>query len=153
MVLKNGAKRYNYTIINHYDRSVVSSVNGRKINTELAIEALTRALQNYPGKKGIILNSNRGSQLTSKEFVRFCKQQDVVQSKSKLGCSYNNAPMERCYNTIKAEPINLHKYEREGELLNVVNMYAYGWYNNVRQWRIASKNSRLKNCSYYYNFA
>ncbi len=132
LFLKNGAKRYNCTIIDLYDRAVVASVNGRKINTELAIKALTRALQNCPDKKGIILHSDRGSQFTSKEFVRFCKEQDVVQSMSKPGCPYDNAPMERYYNTLKVELINLHKYETEEELFNAVNMYAYGWYNNVR---------------------
>lgn len=132
LFLESGAKRYNCTIIDLYDRAVVASVNGRKINTELAIKALTIALQNCPGKKGILLHSDRGSQFTSKEFVEFCKKNGVIQSMSKPGYPYDNAPMERYYNTLKAELINLHEYRTEEELYNAVNMYAYGWYNNVR---------------------
>ena len=132
LFLDGGAKRYNCTIIDLYDRAVVASVNGKKINAELAIQAVTKALENCHEKKGIILHSDRGSQFTSKEFVKFCESKKIVQSMSKPGYPYDNAPMERYYNTLKAELINLHKYRTEEELFNAVNRYAYGWYNNQR---------------------
>lgn len=128
----NKCKRYNCSIIDLYDRRVVASVNGRRINTELAIETVKKALERNNGETGMILHSDRGSQFTSKQFAEFCEMHGIVQSMSRPGCPYDNAPMERYFNTLKAELINLHKYSDEASLFREVNCYAYGWYNNQR---------------------
>ena len=80
----------------------------------------------------MILHSDRGSQFTSKQFAEFCEMHGIVQSMSGPGCPYDNYPMERYFNTLKAELINLHKYPDEASLFREVNCYAYGWYNNQR---------------------
>ena len=41
----NGKFRYNCTIMDLFDRSAIASVNSDYINTELAIETLTKALK------------------------------------------------------------------------------------------------------------
>lgn len=64
--------------------------------------------------------------------MAFCKEQDVLQSMSKPDCHYNNTPMEKYYNTLKAELIKMQKHESQEELFNTINMYAYSWYNNMR---------------------
>ena len=51
---------------------------------------------------------------------------------SKPGCPYDNAPIERYFNTLKAELINLRSFETEAKLYEEVTAYAYGWYNNQR---------------------
>ena len=51
---------------------------------------------------------------------------------SSPGCPYDNAPMERYFNTLKAELINLHSYETEAQLYEEIAAYSYGWYNNLR---------------------
>lgn len=97
----NGKFRYNCTIIELYDRAAVASVNINYINTDLAIETLKRALeQEHPGI-GLILHSDQGVQFTSWEFVAFCRDNNITQSSSKAGYPYDNAPMERFYNTFK----------------------------------------------------
>ena len=80
----------------------------------------------------MILHSDQGSQFTSKEFTEFCITHGVVQSMSKSGCPYDNAPMERYFNTLKAELLNQHNYQDEETLYREINCYAYGWYNNLR---------------------
>lgn len=125
-------KRYNCTIIDLYDRRVVASVNGSRINTKLAIDTVTKAIKMSGKKTGMILHSDRGSQFTSKEFVDFCKGHGITQSMSRPGCPYDNAPMERYFNTLKAEMLNLHRYSDEETLYRALNCYAYGWYNNQR---------------------
>lgn len=51
---------------------------------------------------------------------------------SKAGCPYDNAPMERYYNTLKNELTNLHYYHNDYELNQAVSEFAYIWYNHVR---------------------
>ncbi len=143
LFLKNGAKRYNCTVVDLYDRRVVSSVCGKRINTELAIAAIEKALQNVEGETGMILHSDQGSQFTSKEFVEFCKRHGITQSMSRAGCPYDNAPMERYFNTLKAELIRTHTYETEEALFTAITAYAYGKYNNIRP---HSYNNNLPPC-------
>ena len=40
--------------------------------------------------------------------------------------------MERYFNTLKAELINLKSFANEEMLYEQINTYVYGWYNNLR---------------------
>ena len=78
--------RYNCTIIDLFDRSVIASVSGKNITSQLAIEVLETALASLPRQagKGIVLHSDQGSQFTSKEFTEFCKSNNITQSMSRV---------------------------------------------------------------------
>lgn len=128
----NHLKRYNCTIIDLYERRVVASVCGRHIDTGLAISTVTKALESIGGATGMILHSDRGSQFTSKAFCQFCKTHGIKQSMSRPGCPYDNAPMERYFNTLKSELLKIHKYKSEEELFTEINRYAFEWYNEKR---------------------
>ena len=133
LFLTDGSKRYNCSVIDLYDRSVVASINGKEITSELAVSTVNKALALQPALKGqLILHSDQGSQFTSKEFVEFCETVHITQSMSKAGYPYDNAPMERYYNTLKNELIYLHFYHSDEELDCAVNDFAYVWYNHVR---------------------
>lgn len=131
--LSNGITRYNCTIIDLYDRSVVASENGNWITSDLAIKTLAKALhaQEFV-PDGLILHTDQGSQFTSLEFTTFCSSNNIIQSMSRAGCPYDNAPMERYYNTLKAELINHYYFRTDGELNRAVSEFAYKWYNQVR---------------------
>ncbi len=127
--LKGGEVRYNCTIIDLYDRSVVVTVNGKHITTELALRALIIALKRHKPSRGLIFHSDQGSQFTSKEFVHFCEAHFIQQSMSRAGCPYDNAPIERYFNTLKHELIRLFEFKTEQKLDIAVTDFAYGWYN------------------------
>ena len=61
LTLADGRKRYNCTIIDLYDRSVIASITDRNITSDL------------------------GSQYTSREFTEFCIEKGITQSMSKAG--------------------------------------------------------------------
>jgi len=132
LFLSDGSTRYNCTIIDLSDRSVVASLNGKHITTQLAIETLKIAIDRHKPGKGIILHSDQGSQFTSKEFNDFCEKSFVQQSMSRAGCPYDNAPMERYYNTLKNEFTNLFSFKTAEEMDSAISDFAYGWYNHVR---------------------
>ena len=125
-------KRYNCTIIDLYDRSVVASVNSNRINAQLAIDTVTKAVKECGNKNGMVIHSDRGSQFTSKDFVKYCSEKGIVQSMSKPGHPYDNAPMERYFNTLKSELLYLYDFRTEEELYTAITSFAYGWYNNQR---------------------
>ncbi len=133
LYLADGSKRYNCTILDLHDRSVVASLNGKEITSDLAIRTVKKALSAQPAVRGqLILHSDQGSQFTSKEFVEFCESVHITQSMSKAGYPYDNAPMERYYNTLKNEMIYLHHFHSDEELDRAVNDFSYFWYNHVR---------------------
>ena len=133
LFLKDGKKRYNCSVIDLYDRSVVASITDKSMTSNLAMRTLEKAIESQSAIKGnLILHSDQGSQFTSKEFTMYCESQNVMQSMSKAGCPYDNAPMERYFNTLKNEWVNLHEYHTEEELYDSIEEFAYIWYNHVR---------------------
>ena len=132
--LSDGSMRYNCTIIDLHDRSVIASVSGRNITAELAVQTLSKAISQHPWvlKNGVILHSDQGSQYTSKEFTDYCSAHNVTQSMSRAGCPYDNAPMERYFNTLKSELIYHHSYSCEDKLFSDIDDYVLLWYNSVR---------------------
>ena len=133
LFLKGGEVRYNCAIIDLYDRSVAASITDRHITSDLAIRTLQKALDSQPGlKERIVLHSDQGSQYTSRAFTEYCESAHVIQSMSKAGYPYDNAPMERYFNTLKNECMNLYVFRTEEELCQTVEEFAYVSYNHVR---------------------
>ena len=133
LFLKNGEVRYNCSIVDLYGRSVIASVTESQITSSLAIRTLKKALESQPRISGELLHhSDQGSQYTSKAFVEFCESVHVTQSMSKAGCPYDNAPMERYFNTLKNECVNLYDFQTEEALYQAVEEFAYVTYNHIR---------------------
>lgn len=58
--------RYNCTIIDLYDRSVIASITDSHITSDLAIRILQKALASQPQIKGeLLLHSDQGKSLTT----------------------------------------------------------------------------------------
>jgi transposase InsO family protein len=133
LFLTDGSKRYNCSIIDLYDRSVVASLNGKRIDSQLAIDTLNKAIVSQSKAPiGVTLHSDQGVQYTSKEFNAFCLENNIIQSMSKAGCPYDNAPMERYFNSQKNELIYHYHFHNDDELDNAINNYAYLFYNHKR---------------------
>ena len=133
LFLTGGDVRYNCTIIDLHDRSVIASITDRHITSDLAIRTLDKALASQKSiSPDLILHSDQGVQYTSKAFIEYCDNHGVTQSMSKAGYPYDNAPMERYFNTLKNEEISLHQYHTEEQLYEAVEQFAYVKYNHVR---------------------
>ena len=70
--------------------------------------------------------------MASKYFTEYCKRMAVIQSMSKAGYPYDNAPMERYFNTLKNELIYQHAYQTEEALYTAIEEFAYTTYNHRR---------------------
>ena len=130
--LSNGKKRYNCSIIDLYDRSVIASKNSHYIDSILAIDTLKMAIKRHTLTGKLILHSDQGSQFASVLFTEYCKRNNIVQSMSRAGCPYDNAVMERYYNSLKNEFINHYSFETDTLLNAAIDEYAFVWYNYQR---------------------
>ena len=132
LYLADGAKRYNCSILDLYDKSIVATLNSNRIDTKLAIDTLQLALSRNTIVSDIILHSDQGSQYTSMAFTEYCSKNKITQSMSKAGCPYDNSCMESFYGTFKGEFIWKHQFETD-EILNQQTIdYVYGYYNHIR---------------------
>lgn len=130
--IEDGKTRYNCSIIDLYDRSAVATLNSKRMDAELAINTLKTALERNGYPKDLLLHSDQGSQYTSRAFTEYCEEHSVIQSMSRAGCPYDNAPMERFYETFKTEFLNKHRFLSDEDLNKATNDYVYGFYNHVR---------------------
>lgn len=130
--MEDGRKRYNCSIIDLFDRSVVATLNSSHMDAELAVQTLRAALERNHHPQNLLLHSDQGSQYTSQAFTNYCKEEGIRQSMSKAGCPYDNSPMESFYGTFKAEFINKHHFSSDEELNNATMDYVYVYYNHVR---------------------
>ena len=73
LFLTGGSKRYNCTIIDLYDRSVIASIMDRNLTADLAKRTLEKAIHSQPGinLSKLLVHSDQGSQYTSKESLMF----------------------------------------------------------------------------------
>lgn len=130
--LTDGSKRYNCSIIDLYDRSIVATLNGKSITSKLAIDTLNLAFKRIEKTSELILHSDQGSQFASYEFANYCESNSIIQSMSKAGCPYDNAPIERFYNTYKNELINQYHFKDDETLNQATYEFVYAWYNQCR---------------------
>lgn len=130
--LANGQVRYNCSILDLSNRSIVATKTDSHITADLAIETLQEALQKHAPKKGLILHSDQGVQFTSKAFTEFCKQNGVIQSMSRAGCPYDNAPMESFFGKMKNEHLNHFVIRNTRHLKWLIEDYIFRYYHHIR---------------------
>ena len=86
LFLTDGSTRYNCSILDLHDRSIVASITDKNITSELAIRTVKKALSAQPQiKRGVLLHSDQGSQFTAKEFIKYCESAGITQSMSRAG--------------------------------------------------------------------
>lgn len=75
LFLANGSKRYNSSIIDPHDRSVVVSITDKNIIADLAKRTLQKAVASQAeiNLNRLLVHSDQGSQYTSKEYTEFCE--------------------------------------------------------------------------------
>lgn len=132
LFLKNHGLRYNCTIIDLYDQSVVASIADRRTTSNFVIRTAQKALASQSAiNGGIILHSDQGTQYTSRAFIEFCEFVNITQSLSRSGYPYDNALMERYFNTLKNECTNLYEFATEETFYQKVEEFSYVDYNHV----------------------
>ncbi|MCP1226333.1 IS3 family transposase, partial [Sebaldella sp. S0638] len=130
--MSNGKMRYNCTIIDLYNREVIATLNSNHITARLAVDTLKIAMKRRENFRNVILHSDQGSQYTSKEFIDFCCKNNIKQSMSRAGCPYDNAVIERFYNTFKNEFFNLYSFNDYEVLDKKTYEFIYIKYNYLR---------------------
>lgn len=68
---------------------------------ELMLESYEQACKMYRPQPGCIFHSDRGVQYASNAYKKALKEKGMIQSMSRSGIPYDNAPMESFWSTVK----------------------------------------------------
>lgn len=102
------------------------------MRTELILQALHNAVQLQGTGTGLILHSDRGSQYASKDFRDALNYYGIIQSMSRKGNCYDNAPAESFFSSLKREFTN-HQYFKSLEQARLALFeYIEIFYNRKR---------------------
>ena len=113
-------------------RRIVGWAMSRNIDTQLALQALGQAIALREPPRGLIIHSDRGSQFASHAFRKRLDDCEFLQSMSRKGNCYDNAPMESFFKTFKVEEVYHVKYETHEHAVREANDYIERFYNPKR---------------------
>ena len=119
-------------MIDAFSRKVVGWAVADHMRTDLVLDALRMAITRRRPPKGVIFHADRGSQYTSKEFVKFCKINGVRNSVGRTGICFDNAAAESFWATLKKEFVHLHPFDTLERLRKGVFEYVEVYYNRLR---------------------
>ena len=123
---------YLCTVEDLYSRRIIGWAASRKIDADLAQRAFLQAVALRSSLEGLIVHSDRGSQFASTAFRDDLRRCGCVQSMSRKGNCYDNAPMESFFRSFKVEEAYRQEYATHEEATRGVTDYIERFYNRTR---------------------
>jgi putative transposase len=102
------------------------------IDAQLALDALTMAMSRQKPAAGLVVHSDRGSQYASGVFRQKLRQLQMLQSMSRRGNCYDNAPMESFFASLKTERLEQEHFATRDAARAATFEYVETFYNPVR---------------------
>jgi len=119
-------------VLDVWSRRVIGWSMANHLRTELVVEALEMARgQRRP--KDVIHHSDQGSQYTSIEFGKRCREAGIRPSMGSVGDCYDNALCESFFATLECELLDRRPMRSQVEARMAVFDYLEGWYNPHRR--------------------
>ena len=131
-ICTNKGQLYLAVILDVYNREIVGWFLDLSASADLAINALTMAINNRKPEAGIIFHSNRGSQYTSSSFRNTLVHYGFIQSMSSKGNYCDNAITESFFSTLKKELIYLTNFRTREQATLEIFEFIEIFYNRKR---------------------
>jgi putative transposase len=119
-------------VMDAFSRRIVGWNLAPKITTELALTALSNAIESRQPAPGLIHHSDRGVQYASAAYVDTLLQHGMIPSMSRPGNPYDNAKCERFMKTLKQEEIRCFEYRDMEDLRANLSNFLDRYYNATR---------------------
>jgi len=123
---------YLAVVLDAFSRRIIGWSMAMSLHTQLVLDALNMALfQRQP--RGVIHHSDQGSQYTSIEFGKRCRDAGVRPSMGSVGDAYDNAMAESFFATLECELLDRRRFKTQAEARIAVFEFIEGFYNPRRR--------------------
>jgi putative transposase len=123
---------YLAVVLDAFSRRIVGWSMATTLATQLVLDALNMALLTRR-PRGVIHHSDQGSQYTSIEFGRRCREAGVRPSMGSVGDAYDNAMCESFFATLECELLARVRFKTSAEARSAVFAFIEGFYNLRRR--------------------
>jgi putative transposase len=123
---------YLAVVLDTFSRRIVGWSMALTLHTQMVLDALNMALlTRRPG--GVIHHSDQGSQYTSIEFGKRCREAGVRPSMGSVGDAYDNAMAESFFATLECELLDRRRFRTQAKARMAVFEFIEGFYNSYRR--------------------
>ncbi|AHE51681.1 transposase [Sphingomonas sanxanigenens DSM 19645 = NX02] len=124
---------YLAVILDAFSRKVVGWAMADHLRAELALDALTMALERRPVVAGgLVHHSDRGIQYACGDYIARLEAAGILPSMSRVGCPYDNAMAESFMKTLKQEEVNGAGYRDLADATQRIGSFLDQIYNRQR---------------------
>ena len=123
---------YLAVVLDLCSRRVVGWSMSSRLSTDLVLRAFWMAVLTRRPPRGLMFHSDRGSQYTSRAFVRALRSQGMIQSMSRRGNCWDNAPAEAFFASLKTELMNGKAFVSRKTAQAAIFEYMEVFYNRQR---------------------
>ncbi len=119
-------------IVDLWSRKIIGWALHEKLNANLSIAALYKALKQRKPKPGLILHTDRGVEFRAHAMQHWLRKYGIMHSMNRPGQCTDNAEVESFFKTLKAELIHDSHFANVEQMRNRVSDYIRNFYNKVR---------------------
>ena len=123
---------YLAVVLDLYARRVVGWAMSRSPDSELTKRALAVAYETRGRPQGVLFHSDQGCHYSSRSFGQRLKEYGMIQSMSRRGNCWDNAPMERFFGSLKSVWVPEGGYRSHQEAQSDILRYLTHYYNRER---------------------
>jgi len=124
---------YLAVLLDLFSRRVVGYALSERIDTELVLTALRRALATRRPTGALLHHTDRGGQYASHAYRAVLEAHGLVASMSRRGDCYDNAVAESFFSTLETELVIESDWVTKAQAAVAVSDYIDGFYNPVRR--------------------
>lgn len=123
---------YLAVVLDVFSRRIVGWAMETHLRADLVVQALNMAIsRRKPGS--VIHHSDQGSQYTSLQFGKRCKDLGVRPSMGSVGDCYDNAMCESFFASLECELLQKEPFKTRAEASMAIFDYIEAWYNPKRR--------------------
>ena len=123
---------YLAAILDAYTRKIVGWSMRDTLHAEIAMDALTMALERQRPAAGLLHHSDGGIQYAAEAYRQNLAAPHILPSMSRKGNCWDTAPMESFFHALKTELVHHRMYDTRDSAKRDIFAYIEGSYNSHR---------------------